>query len=258
VAVAEATAAAEGAARARMADDPVHALLAVQEVDSALDRLAHRRRTMPERRALAEARASADVVTSELAATERREAELADEIRRREDEVAANEARAASLEAALDSGSGGSPRDLAAMADEVQAVRRRVRSLEDALLDLLEEAETTGRAQTDLRRRRDDIAAEVQRAADVLNEAEDELEAEEAELAPQRPRLVEGIPADLLATYDRLRARLGGVAVAPLDGTRCSGCHLTLPATELDALRHAPPGTVVRHEECGRILVPPA
>jgi predicted nucleic acid-binding Zn-ribbon protein len=241
-----------------MADDPVHALLTIQEIDSELDRVAHRRRTLPERRALAEAEAAADAVASELGATERRAGELAQEIRRREDDVAALEARAASLEGALDSGAGGSPRDLAAMADEVQHIRTRVRTIEDALLDLLEEAETTASTQGDLQKRRDEWATSVTEAGEAMRTAEAELDAEEATLAPQRAGLVEGVPADLLATYERLRAHLGGVAVAPLDGNRCSGCHLTLPATELDALRHAPRGAVVRHEECGRILVPPA
>jgi len=240
-----------------MADDPLHALLAVQEVDSALDRLAHRRRTLPERRARAEADAAADAVASELAATARRAEELAAEIRRREDEVAGHEARAAALEATLDSGSGGAPRDLSAMGDEVQGIRRRVSTLEDALLDLLEEAESTGATTTELQHQRDERAAAVAAAADGLAAADAELDAEEAGLVAQRAGLLEGVPADLLATYERLRAHLGGVAVATLDGTRCSGCHLTLPATELDALRHAPPGVVVRHEECGRILVRP-
>jgi uncharacterized protein len=237
--------------------DPVHALLALQEVDSALDRVAHRRRTLPERRALADAEAAVEAVTGELAATGRRADELATEIRRREDEVAANEARAAALEATLDSGSGGSPRDLTAMADEVSGIRRRVRSLEDALLDLLEEAETTGATRSELQHQRDERAAAAGTAAEAVAAADAELDADEAALVPQRAALLDGIPEDLLASYERLRARLGGVAVAPLEGNRCGGCHLTLPATELDALRHAPPDAVVRHEECGRILVRP-
>ena len=247
-----------GAAKAPpMADDPVHALLAVQEVDSALDRLTHRRRTLPERRALADARAAVDAVTDELATAERRAGELGEEIGRREDEVAANEARVASLEATLDSGRGGSPRDLAAMADEVQGIRRRIGILEDALLELLEEAETIGATRSELQHRRDERATAVAEATEALAAAQAEIDAEESEVAPRRAGLAEQVPADLLASYERLRAHLGGVAVAPLDGARCSGCHLTLPATELDALRHAPPGTVVRHEECGRILVLP-
>ena len=194
-------------------------------------------------------------MNGELAATTARAEELAGEIRRREAEVAANEARAAALEATLDSGTGGSPRDLAAMADEVQSIRRRVHTLEDALLDLLEEAETTAATASELHRVRDERSAAVAGATEAAAAADAELDAEEAALVPQRAALREGIPADLLATYDRLRSRLGGVAVAPLEDNRCSGCHLTLPATELDALRHAPPDAVVRHEECGRILV---
>jgi predicted nucleic acid-binding Zn-ribbon protein len=144
------------------------------------------------------------------------------------------------------------------MADEVQSVRRRISTLEDALLDLLQEAETTGSTQAGLERQRDGQAVEIERTTGALAAGESELDAEEDELAPRRAALAGEVPADLLRTYDRLRAHLDGVAVAPLDGTRCSGCHLTLPATELDALRHAAPGTVVRHEECGRILVPPS
>jgi predicted nucleic acid-binding Zn-ribbon protein len=44
--------------------------------------------------------------------------------------------------------------------------------------------------------------------------------------------------------------------VARLAGARCGGCHLTLPATELDGIRRAPPDTVSRCEQCNRILVP--
>jgi predicted nucleic acid-binding Zn-ribbon protein len=98
----------------------------------------------------------------------------------------------------------------------------------------------------------------VTQAAAQLEAAEAELAAEEGELLPRRTAQAEAVGPDLLATYDRLRAHLGGVAVAPLDGVRCSGCHLTLPATELDALRHAPADALVRHDECGRILVRPA
>lgn len=243
---------------ARRMTDPAHALLALQETDSALDRIAHRRQALPERRALTDAEVRAAAVTGELAAAERRADELASEIGRREDEVAAHEARAVALEQALDSGSGGSPRDLAAMADEVQGIRRRIRLLEDALLDLLEEAESIGTRQSEVRQARDLRHAEVTQAAAQLEAAEAELAAEEAELVPQRAAQAGAVGPDLLATYDRLRARLDGVAVAPLEGARCGGCHLTLPATELDALRHAPPDALVRHEECGRILVRPA
>jgi predicted nucleic acid-binding Zn-ribbon protein len=241
-----------------MADDPLRALLRLQDADLDLDRLGHRRRTLPERDALAREQAVVAAVEGELATVAGRADELAKEIRRREDEVAANEARVASLEATLASGGGGAPRDVAAIADEVASIRRRVRMLEDQLLDLLEEAETTAATRSGLERRRDEGGAVVARQASAVADIEAELDAEEARTVPQRAALAAALPADLLATYERLRARLGGVAVATLEGNRCGGCHLTLPATELDALRRAPADAIVRHEECGRILVRPA
>ena len=63
------------------------------------------------------------------------------------------------------------------------------------------------------------------------------------------------VSAELLGTYDRLRAGLDGVAIARLVGGRCDGCHLTLPAMELDRIRHLRPGEVATCDQCGRILV---
>ena len=49
------------------------------------------------------------------------------------------------------------------------------------------------------------------------------------------------IPASLLERYERLRVALDGVAVATLDGPRCTGCNLTLPIAELERVRLAGP-----------------
>ena len=37
--------------------------------------------------------------------------------------------------------------------------------------------------------------------------------------------------------------------------TSCSGCHLTLPATEIDRIKKAPPDAFFTCDQCGRILV---
>jgi hypothetical protein len=58
-----------------------------------------------------------------------------------------------------------------------------------------------------------------------------------------------------MPTYERLRQRLGGVAVALLVGSSCGGCHLTLAAGEIDAIRRLPPDALVTCAQCGRILV---
>jgi predicted nucleic acid-binding Zn-ribbon protein len=99
------------------------------------------------------------------------------------------------------------------------------------------------------------IEARARSAATALAASEALIDKELEHLTAERARTADGIPSDLLGTYDRLRARLDGVAVAHLNGNRCDGCHLTLPAVELDRIRHLPPQAIVTCDQCGRILV---
>jgi hypothetical protein len=102
---------------------------------------------------------------------------------------------------------------------------------------------------------REERAAEAARLGEEIAAGEAEIDAELAVVVGERDGIAGAVPDDLLTTYERLRDRLGGIGVARLDGIQCTGCHLSLPATEVDAIRHATPGNVVFHEECGRILV---
>ncbi|MFZ2549791.1 MAG: C4-type zinc ribbon domain-containing protein, partial [Candidatus Microthrix subdominans] len=84
-------------------------------------------------------------------------------------------------------------------------------------------------------------------ASEVINSDLDSLAARRAELA-------EPLDDALLTSYDQLRTRFGGVAIAQLSGGRCSGCHLSLPAVELDTIKRAPAAQQVSCPECGRLL----
>src|ERR671932_37908 len=64
-----------------------------------------------------------------------------------------------------------------------------------------------------------------------------------------------GLPPELSRLYEQLRTKLGGIGAARLVNARCSGCHLPLPATELDRIRREPPDALIRCDQCGRVLV---
>ncbi len=81
------------------------------------------------------------------------------------------------------------------------------------------------------------------------------MTAEAESVATQREVTAAGVPADLLALYDRIRAQKGGVGAAALRAKRCGGCSLELTASDLGALARAPLDEVQRCEECNRILV---
>ena len=62
-------------------------------------------------------------------------------------------------------------------------------------------------------------------------------------------------PADLLALYDKIRVRSGGLGAAALRGHRCSGCQLEATPTALAEYAAAAEDDVLRCEECERVLV---
>lgn len=235
--------------------DPLHLLLDVQDRDLVADQLRHRRASLPERVELAEQEAAIARLDAELAAVRDRLTELQRSQKRLEDEIATIEAKGEAESKKLYSGTVTSPRELQAMQEEIDALTRRQRGLEDDLLDLMEAAEPIAEEVDRLEARRDDLAATAAAIRSRIAEAEAEIDDELAGVAAARDEVAAQVAAELLATYDKLRERLGGIAVARLEGTQCLGCHISLPAAELDQVRRSAPDALVFHEECGRILV---
>jgi len=137
----------------------------------------------------------------------------------------------------------------------VDALGRRQRTLEDELLDVLEAAEPLAAEVDRLGAQRDAAANEADRLRADVAAQEAAIDAEMAAARERRGSAAADVGEALLDRYEKLRARLGGIAVARLDGDRCLGCHVALSAVELDQARHAAVDAIIVHEDCGRILV---
>jgi uncharacterized protein len=237
------------------APDPLEQLLVVQEHDTAITRLLHRRQVLPERAELLaiEAR-QADIEGREGPARARSE-ELAQAQRAIEAQVAAINTRRHELEQRMYSARGAAARDLQAMDAEVRQLGEHRAELEDEELTLLEEQEPLDALVGALVAERTDLDARASTLRTALAAAESEIDAEIAQIRDRRGIDAQALPADLADRYESLRTRLGGVGAARLVGNRCEGCHLELPAMEVDRIRHLPPDAVVTCEQCGRILV---
>lgn len=238
--------------------DALHRLLQVQEQDTNLDQIRHRREAHPLRSELAELHRRRVDVEAQLSSAQ----EVIDRLSRRqadlEAEVEASTRRAEAVEARMYSGQVSASRELQAMSEEVKSLRHRISHLEDEVLAVMEEREPHEAGAEELSAQ---LAAVDRDAADrlaSLRAEEADLDAEESSHLSERSTLAADVPADLLERYEKLRARLGGVAVAELVHGSCGGCHLSLPATELDRVRRAPPDALLTCEQCGRILVRPA
>ena len=230
-------------------------LLVVQEHDSAADRLRHRRETLPEQARLGEIEQQLATVEASMAELGGRSGEIVRRQQRHEDELASIEAKIGEVDRRLYSGTVSAPRELQAMEADLVSLKRHRSDVEDHVLEAMQDREPLDAELATLEQQRaglDDEAEQLRQAiaaqtADIDAELATELEARKAPVA--------GIPEDLLSQYERLRATQGGVGAARLVNGRCSGCHLTLPATELDRIRHQDADTVVLCDQCGRILV---
>ena len=229
----------------------------MQEHDTAVVRLRHRRATLPELTELA-------AVEQALAALEQARAESSgrrDEVARRqqalEDNLASTEAKIGEIEQRMYSGVVSAPRELQAMQADAESLRRRRSTLEDGVLEAMAEREPLDEEVADLDREQERLDQEGVRLRAAVAEAQAAIDAELAAEENGRRAAAEGLPDDLVARYERLRARLDGIGAAPLVGGRCGGCHLSLPATEVDRIRREPPDALIICDQCGRILVRP-
>jgi predicted nucleic acid-binding Zn-ribbon protein len=237
--------------------DDLGPLLTLQEHDLALDRLRHRRATLPARATVAAAETEIGAIDLEVAVLREPLGELARHQERLENEAQALAEQAKAADRKLYSGEVSSPRELQALQADIDQLKRHQRTVEERALEVMEEREPLDAQMHALAATREERSADLSAARAELAEAEGEVDAEIAIEQGLRETAAAAIDAPMVALYERCRTNASsGIGAARLVGHTCQGCHLTIPATEVDALRKSPPGTVAHCDNCGAILVP--
>jgi uncharacterized protein len=236
--------------------EELEALLLVQERDTTLDQLRHRREAMPERAELEARTAELRRTEAERAAVgERHRVVHADE-RRIDDEARAVGDRADEVNKRLYSGTISSPRELQAMQADIDMLLRRRSDLEDEELEIMEKRETLDGELADLDAAIGELQARVSALRAEIAETEAEIDDELARETAARADLAKPIAESLLRDYERRRAQNRGAGAARLVGTTCQACHLTIPSTEAEQIRRGAGSVVAYCDNCSAILVP--
>jgi len=236
--------------------DPTHqvALLGVAELDSRAAQLRHQRSHLPE--------------LAEISALETERTELTDRVRdarivvddltveqaKADREVEQVKARRERDRTRMDTGQITNPRDLERMQHELVSLERRISTLEDAELEVMEKLEEAQQVLDGLGIRADDIDARLAELVTARDDKRAEIDRALDEVTAARGPATDGMPEDLMALYERLREQKG-IGAALLRGRQCGGCNMGLDASELSRIRSAPADEVIRCEECQRILV---
>lgn len=230
-------------------------LLDVQSLDSRADQLRHQRRTLPElaeidqlsatRAERADQARDQQIVVDDLTAAQKKADADVEQVK----------ARKAKDQQRLDQGLVGNAKDLERLQHELTSLDRRIATLEDEELEVMEQLEQAQQMLEGLQRQvaeADDRLAEL---TEVRDRRFAEIDAELEKVTAERSPMAAELPDDLLALYDRLRESKGGVGAAELRARQCGGCRLTLDNAELSQIRSTAEDQVVRCEECQRILV---
>lgn len=230
-------------------------LLDVQALDVRLTQLRHRRRTLPEHEEVAGLESDLAQHRDLLVAAQTEESDTGREQAKAEKDVDQVRQRAARDQQRLDSGAVTSPKDLESLQSEIASLARRQSDLEDVVLEVMERRETAQERVAELTGRVESVQAKITDATARRDAAVGEIDDEVAAVTKERADIAGEIPAELLKLYDKLREQQGGVGAARLYQRRCEGCRLELNITEINEVRAAAPDTVVRCENCRRILV---
>ncbi|WOT40401.1 zinc ribbon domain-containing protein [Streptomyces coeruleorubidus] len=230
-------------------------LLDLQDLDVRLQQLAHRRRSLPEHAEIESLTKDQTQLRDLLVAAQTEESDTAREQTKAEQDVDQVRQRSARDQQRLDSGAVTSPKDLENLQREIASLAKRQGDLEDVVLEVMERRESAQQRVAELTERVGSVQSKIDDATARRDAAFEEIDAEVATVTKEREVIAGSIPADLLKLYEKLREQQGGVGAAKLYARSCQGCRQELAITELSEIRKAAPDTVIRCENCRRILV---
>lgn len=237
--------------------DPAHQrrLLDLQALDTKIDQLAHRRKSLPEIAELEKLAGEHSRLRDAEVSASTQAGDLEQQRGRADKDVELVRARKDRDQKRLDAGQVSAARELQSLQSEIASLERRQGELEEIELEIMEQLESAQEEARHLASQREEVgrrARDVQAARDA---AWQEIDAETAEAKAERDSVAGEIPDDLLALYEKARATGHGIGAAAIRQRRCEGCRLELDPVTLNTIRATAPEAIVRCEECRRILV---
>lgn len=228
-------------------------LLELQDHDSEIARLSHRKATLPEAQRLTEVNGLLAELAADLEIAEKQVHEIGREQDRMEGEIALLEQKTQKEESRLFSGGVSNPKELGSLQAEVAMLKKKRSGLDDLLLDVMVQKEDVVATKERLEAERREATVEAETLTKTVEELASQIDKELDLHSKARSEIASSIPEDLLALYDKIRESKGGVGAAALRGGTCEGCHTQLPASEVEKLKAG--RGIQRCDNCRRILV---
>ena len=217
--------------------------------------LAHKRAGLPEISAAQDLEVELGSIKMRLVAAQTEASDLKLNQLKAEADVEQVVARARRDQERLDSGAVSASKELESLQHEIGTLAKRQAELEDIELEIMQAYENAQQAVTDLLASEIETTEKLATVAQVRDDLFADADFETNSLTSQRTEIVNHLPADLIALYDKIRADQGGVGAALIHRGSCQGCHITIDAQEIDQIRKMPADAIARCDQCRRILV---
>jgi predicted nucleic acid-binding Zn-ribbon protein len=228
--------------------EKLKALEELQQIDLDSNEVRLELETIPARRAeidarVHDARRAYDEDKSRLEANERERRQLESLLAMERDKVKKWEGRLGEIR---------TPREYAALSREIDIAKKTNDGQTEQIKLLTAQA---GDVQRSLEARGEALAEREEAAQAALHALEEQREAAQArlrELDARRATAASGVDPGLLAKYENIKRRRAGVAVAPVVGMSCTGCHRNIPPQLAITLQRA--NSVETCPNCQRII----
>lgn len=227
-------------------------LLDLQALDTKLQQLGHRASTLPESVTLAALVAERETLQRTVAEQTGQWEDAQAELKRTEADVAVVDARIARDTERLQGSS--SVKDVAALEQELAALAKRKSDLEDIELAVMETNDEKERALNDSRGALADLDDRIAEATVARDDALGVLETDRRQAEADRAGIAARVPADLLALYEKQRARYG-VGASLLQGGVSLASGVALNSSDMAVVRAASAYDVLLCPDSNAILV---
>lgn len=229
-------------------------LVELQKLDSEIDSLRLDRERSPILQELRRAEEDVDRL-------DRKSAEISNSLRslmnaqsKLEGELGALETKIDSIEEQLYGGQIRATRELVGMQQELEHLKSAKKSVESNLLEKMIQYEETSSAFSTHKKELEELVTRLESLRSRWNLEAASYDDRITSLAKRRDEVASSLDAEVLEAYERLRSHLGGVAVATLEGARCTGCNVDLSKAALEEIGAEKPD-IPRCENCGRMIV---
>ncbi|WP_349902985.1 zinc ribbon domain-containing protein [Parafrigoribacterium humi] len=232
-------------------DDQAH-LLELQTLDTRLQQLDHKAKSLPELAVLAVLATDSEALKQDFMTATGALEDARLELSRIESDVAVVEGRIARDTERMQATS--SLKDVAGFEAELAGLRRRQLELEETELEVMQRVEDLQLAADGVRQSLDETRARVAEVEAERDAALQTVSGERAHTVANRSTIAAGLPEELLALYERQRERYG-FGASLLRGGVSSASGVKLNESDMATVRAAAPDDVLICPDSNAILV---